>query len=92
MHFHCSFTRNTFELRSPQHHNKMCDLLEAADDDFTYHSTTYEVKCRTQLNDLHFYHVCDFSLPPDVMHDLLEGYVPYKIKLMLKQFIEEQLC
>ena len=75
-------------LRSPEQHDKMCQHLEIADD-AAYHSATYGINRRTPLNDLQFFHVCDFGLPPDVMHDLLEGYIPYKVKLMLKHFIQE---
>ena len=67
----------------------MCDHLEVAED-ATYHSTTYGINRRTPLNYLQFYNVCDLGLPPDVMHDLLEGYVPYKTKLMLRHFIQEK--
>ena len=31
---------------------------------------------------------CNFGLPPDTMHDLLEGYVKLCTNLMLKQLIE----
>lgn len=66
----------------------MCSVLEKADNP-TFHSTTYGINSRTPLNDLKFYNTCEYGLPPDIMHDLLEGYVPYKIKLMLKHFINE---
>ena len=35
--------------------------------------------------------MCNFGLPPDVMHDLLEGYVPYTMKLMLNKLLDEKL-
>ena len=35
-------------------------------------------------------HVCDMGLPPDIMHDILEGIVPYTTKLMLHHFIDEE--
>lgn len=79
-----------FVLRTPEEHRKMCDHLEVAED-ATYHSTTYGINRRTPLNYLQFYNVCDLGLPPDVMHDLLEGYVPYKTKLMLRHFIQEKV-
>ena len=31
--------------------------------------------------------MCSYGLPPDLLHDLLEGYVPYTLKLMLSEFI-----
>ena len=33
------------------------------------------------------FHVCLFGLPPDIMHDILEGYLLYTMKLMLNAFI-----
>ena len=70
----------------------MCSIIERSKDnsEVAYHSTTYGVNSRTPLNDLKFFNVCDYGLPPDIMHDLLEGYVPYKAKLMLRVFIEEK--
>lgn len=67
----------------------MCDILEQTGNP-AFHSTTYGINCRTPLNQLTFYNICDYGLPPDIMHDLLEGYVPYKTKLMLKYFIGEK--
>ena len=67
----------------------MCSVLERIDDR-SYHSTTYGINSRTPLNDLTVYDIYDYGLPPDIMHDLLEGYVPYKIKLMLKHYIGEK--
>ena len=71
-------------LRTPEEHEKMCDHLQISTD-------RDGINRRTTLSSLQYYHVCDFGLPPDVMHDLLEGYVPYKVKLMLRHFIEEGL-
>jgi len=34
-----------------------------------------------------YFHVCDGSLIPDVMHDVLEGVLQYKVKLMLRHMI-----
>ena len=35
------------------------------------------------LNELNYFHVCDGSLLPDVMHDILEGALQYETKLLL---------
>ena len=67
----------------------MCDHMEKSTDP-SYHSTTYGIIRRSALNTLQYNHTCDLGLPPDIMHDLLEGYVPYKFKLMIKYFIEEK--
>jgi len=34
--------------------------------------------------------VCDGSLLPDVMHDILEGSLQYKVKLMLQVMVNEE--
>ena len=36
------------------------------------------------LNSLSYFHVCDNTMPPDFMHDVLEGYLPYTL--------HEELC
>ena len=36
-----------------------------------------------------YFHVCDGSLIPDIMHDLLEGALQYEVKVMLKAMISE---
>lgn len=36
-----------------------------------------------------YFHVCDGSLLPDIMHDLLEGALQYEVKLMLRSMIME---
>ena len=55
----------------------MCDFF----------STNYGVTRNSLLNSLDFYHVCSSGLPPDIMHDIPEGYLPYTVKLMLNNFI-----
>ena len=39
------------------------------------------------LNDLKYFHVCNGSLIPDIMHDVLEGVLQYEVKLMLQHMI-----
>ena len=53
---------------------------------FADHSTTYGVV----LNDIPDFHVADGQMPQDVMHVLLEGVLPFEIKLMLKVFIVDK--
>ena len=45
-------------------------------------STTYGVNSDSILNSLSYYHVTS-GLPPDVMHDLLEGVAVVELKCML---------
>lgn len=48
---------------------------------------TYGVNRESILNSLLYFDVANECVVPDLMHDVLEGYLPYKIKLMLKHFI-----
>ena len=42
------------------------------------------------MNELMYFHVCDGTMVPDVMHDVLEGLLQYEIKLMLKVMINTE--
>lgn len=42
------------------------------------------------LNNILEFHVANGQMPQDVMHVMLEGVVPFEIKLMLKVFIYEK--
>ena len=44
------------------------------------------------LNSLVYFDVADECVLPDLMHDMLEGYLPYKTKLMLNYFIRYFVC
>ena len=46
-------------------------------------SVTYGVNFTSPLNDLKYFHVANFQLPQDIMHVMLEGVIPYEMKLML---------
>jgi len=48
---------------------------------------TYGVNRESILNSLEYFDVADECVIPDLMHDMFEGYLPYKTKLMLKHFI-----
>ena len=48
---------------------------------------TYGVNRESILNSLQYFDVADECVIPDLMHDMLEGYLPYTTKLMLKHFI-----
>jgi len=77
------------ELRTPQKHNENCALIENSEDP-SYNSTTYGITEQCAFNSLQHYHTCNFGLPPDTMHDLLEGYIKLCTNLLLKQFIETE--
>lgn len=82
----CSqFKEGGFVRRTKEAYDYHCSLLDgpmSASD-----SVTYGVNCRSALNDLYGFHVADGQLPQDVMHLLLEGVLPYELKLMLNDFI-----
>ena len=77
-------------LRSADNYDTVCDLLEEGTDTAPSLSKTYGINNRSLLNKLEYFHVCNFGLPPDVMHDLLEGYIPYTMKLLLNQIINKE--
>lgn len=48
-------------------------------------ATTYGLNRDSILNSLQYFHVTD-GLPPDIMHDILEGTLQYEVKEMLYLF------
>ena len=50
----------------------------------------YGINRNSILNQLQYFHVCDGSLLPDVMHDILEGALQYEVKLLLHVMIEDK--
>ena len=72
-------------MRTPEGHDRQCVELE---DDPSL-SVTYGVNSSSILNELQYFH-CVGSLLPDIMHDVLEGVLPYETKLMLQNFIQEE--
>ena len=81
------FTEDSHILCNPGTHDHHCELTQGPASDFF--STTYGVNRQSLLNSLQHYHVCDMGLPPDIMHDVLEGVIPYTMKLLLKHVINE---
>lgn len=61
----------------------MCDLLTTTLDE-GYDSTTYNINRRSPLNDLAYYHVCDYGLPPDIMHDYIRRIPSIYIEINAK--------
>ena len=51
-------------------------------------TTTYGVNNDSILNTLKYYHVTS-GLPPDIMHDILEGVAVVELRCMLSVFISE---
>jgi len=62
--------------------------LEAVNIDKSF-SKTYGVKSRCVFESLAYFSVTE-SLPPDVMHDVLEGLCPINIQLVLQSLIQQK--
>ena len=52
-------------------------------------STAYGVVCRSPLYNLQNFHPI-LSLPADIMHDLLEGYCPKEMNLILNYAVDSR--
>lgn len=80
------FTVEELPLRTMESHTRHCSVLGGTLDGHI--ATTYGVARNSILNTLQHVNVIN-GLPPDIMHDVLEGVLPLEVKLMLKQFISE---
>lgn len=77
-----------FELRNKYTHQEHCRGIQ--DDTTGALSKEYGVNRDSILNQLTFFHVCDGSLLPDIMHDVLEGVLQYEAKLMLQVMVSKE--
>lgn len=82
--FLIQFRHKDFLPRTAENYDYHCSLLDGplAGED----SVTYGLNYRSSLNDLNYFHVANTQLPQDIMHVLLEGVVPYELRLMLMAF------
>ena len=74
-------------VRSSTQHSQHCDVLdmqELTTAERQHFSSTYGVNCCALVDSLQYFSVASGALVPDIMHDVLEGALPYEIKLMLK--------
>ena len=55
-----------------------------------HYSTTYGLNEDSILNDSLYFHITE-GLVPDIMHDCLEGCVPYETKEMLKHLFQSSV-
>ena len=82
------FTPTSFQARTREthaHHVKDLDDPVLA----SILATTYGLNRDSILNSLQFFHVTE-GLPPDIMHDILEGALQYEMKEMLLIFTGEK--
>ena len=73
-------------MRSRQTHDTYCARLNGPTSEHI--ATTYGISKTSALNLSRYFHVAD-GLPPDCMHDILEGLLPYVVKMMLLRFVTE---
>ena len=64
--------------------------MEAPNADTHALSIEFGVNFCSILNNLQYFHVCSGGLLPDIFHDILEGVVPFEMKLLLKYLIIEE--
>ena len=72
-------------LRTPEDHDQRCTEVEGN----AALSKEHGINSRSLLNELQFFHVASGALLPDIMHDVLEGALPYESKLMLIHFMRQ---
>ena len=89
MYFPLQISFDQCTMRTAEEHHKNCTLIEMAPD-AAFHSTTYGINFNSPLNGLQYFHVTNFGLPPDPMHDLLEGYTNRITKLAVNTFINKK--
>ena len=83
--FISQFRERDFVARTPQSYDYHCLLLSgplAKQDSITYGITF--------ASPLSYFHVANFQLAQDIMHIMLECVVPYELKLMLTEFINNE--
>ena len=82
------FIESCFELRNETIHRQHCVSIEQ--DASGKASKECGVNRDSILNQLSYFHVCDGSLLPDIMHDLLEGVMQYETKLLLQYMVNSK--
>ena len=82
--FTIQFREERFNLRSLTQH--MSHLAQLQDEDGRQRSTEFGVNRQSLFMDLEYFSLCDGSLVPDVLHDVLEGVLQYETKLLLKHY------
>lgn len=73
-------------LRDPVSYKEQCDKVQTVKGKNEKLSTEYGLNRDAALNTLQSYHVID-GLPPDILHDVLEGSLPLTIKRLLRHYL-----
>jgi hypothetical protein len=77
------------ELRSARVHDEQIQELESAFGSARSEiSKSYGINRESLLGNLQHYHIID-GIPPDIMHDILEGVLPLTVRLLLSKICIE---
>ena len=79
-----NFSQSEFQLRTVTSYNERVANLESN----SQLSTVYGLKRNSVLNQLQYYHVC-WGSPSDFAHDILEGFGPDLIKVLIDHCTEQ---
>ncbi len=80
------FNETKLALRSRDVHIEQCDRLEEEDYSAEF-SKEYGINQRSPLLELKYFDMCNGALITDIMHDLLEGVLPYEVKNLLRHLV-----
>lgn len=81
------FVESEFDLRTPEEHHEQLQGLSGPSSAFN--SKKYGINHKSNLDDIPNFSVVK-SIPHDIMHDLLEGAIPYEMKLLLNHLVKEK--
>jgi hypothetical protein len=83
------FIAHKFQLRNRITHDYHIRALSVADTR-EHIQTTYGIFADSVLHQSSYFHITE-GLVPDIMHDVLEGCLPYEMKEMLNHFIRHKI-
>ena len=81
------FLATEFEPRTRETHASHCMLLNSSSSQDV--AITYGLTHDSILNSSRFFHVTN-GLPPDCMHDILEGCLQYEVKELLRSLVDRK--
>jgi hypothetical protein len=82
-----NFIESAFDLRTPKDHDDQVSSLSSAS--YVENSIKYGINRKSALDDIPNFSVAR-NLPHDIMHDILEGVIPYEMKLLLEFLVEKK--
>lgn len=82
------FVSESFQLRTKETHEAHCASLDGPL--YEHFAVTYGIVRDSCLNQSKYFHITK-GLVPDIMHDVLEGSLPYEVKEMLNYYIRQKI-